>query len=130
MPRRTPGPAGWWRPGTLVLRRSVVAGVVGGEEVGTPVPAQVTPYGVDVVGAVLDVVVLQQERGRPDRVVVAGAPLERAGPGEGGRRQIRSGCALPGGAGEGRGEPVDVEAEQALGHPPGGRKQAGGGKRP
>ena len=98
--------------------RHGTAGVVGGEEVGPPVAAQVAPDGVDVVRAVLDVVVLQQERRRPHRVVVAGAPLA-AHPAQAKVVAGRSGPAhrLPRRAGERGRQPVDVEPEQPLEHP-------------
>ena len=55
---------------------------MGGEEVVAPVPPQVPPHRVDVVGVVLRVVVLDQERRSAHRVVVALPALQRSGPGE------------------------------------------------
>src|ERR1700753_2921434 len=62
--------------------RSVMVGVVPGEQVRAPVVTQIAPYGVDVVGVVLSVVVLQQERGAGDAVVVAPPSLVGSRPPE------------------------------------------------
>src|SRR2546423_1542483 len=65
-----------------LFRRVPVLPVVRGEEVQAPVAFEVAPDGVDVVGVVLRVVVLDQEARTLDPVVVALTLLDAAHPGE------------------------------------------------
>src|SRR5215218_7962746 len=63
--------------------RSVAnARVVLGQQVPGEVAAQVAPHGVDVIGPVLGVVVLDEQAGTAERVIVAGPSLDRPGPPE------------------------------------------------
>jgi hypothetical protein len=63
--------------------RSVAqAPVVLGQPVPGEVAAQVAPYRVDVIGPVLDVVVLDEQAWTAERVIVAGAAFDRPGPAE------------------------------------------------
>ena len=64
------------------VRGHGVRGIVPRQQVRAPVVAQVAPDAVDVVGAVLGVVVLDEERRAEDRVVVPLAGLGPAGPPE------------------------------------------------
>ena len=54
---------------SMVVVRFVVA-VVGGQQISTPVVAEITPNRVDVIGIVLGVVVLDDKSGRCDRIVM------------------------------------------------------------
>jgi hypothetical protein len=58
------------------------ARVVLGEQVAGEVSAQVAPHGVNVIGPVLGVVVLDEQARTAERVIVAGASLDRPGPPE------------------------------------------------
>jgi hypothetical protein len=58
------------------------ARVVLGQQVPGEVAAQVAPHGVDVIGPVLGVVVLDEQARTAERVIVAGAWLDRPGPPE------------------------------------------------
>src|SRR5262245_2454741 len=80
--RRPPGP--WGAPGAPCYSGGSVMGalVVGPEEVGAEVVPGIAPHGMDVVGVVLGVVVLDEERGPVQAVVVGLSRGERAGPGE------------------------------------------------
>src|SRR5688572_8098945 len=83
--QRTAKRAGSPRPlsSVVTLRRSAVGvGVMLGQDVLAPIARERPPHRVNVVGVVLGVVVLHDKRGALDRVVVAGALLDRAAPGE------------------------------------------------
>jgi hypothetical protein len=60
----------------------VHARVVLGQQVPGEVAAQVAPHGVDVIGLVLGVVVLDEQARTAEGVIVAGAWLDRPGPSE------------------------------------------------
>ena len=53
--------------------------VVLGQQVPGEVAAQVAPHGVDVIGLVLGVVVFDEQARTAERVIVAGAWLDRPG---------------------------------------------------
>jgi hypothetical protein len=63
-------------------RSGAHARVVLGQQVPGEVAAQVSPHGVDVIGLVLGVVVLDEQARTADRVMVARAWLDRPGPSE------------------------------------------------
>ena len=66
-----------------LMDRSVAhARLVLGQQVPGEVAAQVAPHGVDVIRAVLGVVVLDEQARTAERVIVAGAWLDRPGPPE------------------------------------------------
>ena len=91
-PSSAPGPTHTARPTwtrwslrTLSTRngrsaRRVARSVVRCQQVLAPIVGEVAPYGVDVVGAVLRVVVFDQQARAMDRVVVAAARLDRGLP--------------------------------------------------
>ena len=84
------------------------------EEVLAPVVLQVAPDRVDVVGAVLGVVVLDDEARPADRVVVAAAGRLRARPGERDLGQAGIGDLGPGRVGDLRSDAIDVVPDQPL----------------
>ena len=89
------------------------ARVVLGQQVPGEVAAQVAPHGVDVIGLVLGVVVLD-EQARPLSVIVAGARLDWPGPPEAHLVESGVGDVGPGLVGDGGGRPIDVLAGAAT----------------
>ena len=97
-------------PAFAMARRPVVAS----EQVLAPVVGEVAPDGVDVVGAVLGVVVLDQEARAADRVVVAASGLLGPGPRERDGGQARARDPFPVGRGDVVAAPLEVMADQAF----------------
>jgi len=88
------------------------ARVVLGQQVPGEVAAQVAPHGVDVIGPVLGVVVLDEQARTAERVIVAGASLDRPGPPEAHLVESGVGDVGLGLVGDGGGRPIDVLPEQ------------------
>ena len=101
--------AGWLVAAASVF---VMATVVLGEKVLAPVAVEAAPDGVDVVGIVLGVVVLDEKVGAGDVVVVTRASGLGAGPGEGGGVQSGGLDAAPFVGGYVRGGTIDVMADE------------------
>src|SRR5215210_7730882 len=87
---------------------AVVLGVVTGQKVLAPIVGEVPPDGMDMVGAVLGIVVLDQERRALDGVVVPLARLFPTGPGEGDWLEAGPLDLLPLVGGDLGGRPPDV----------------------
>jgi hypothetical protein len=88
------------------------ARVVLGQQVSGEVAAQVAPHGVDVIGLVLGVVVLDEQARTAERVIVAGASLDRPGPPEADLVESGVGDVGLGLVGDGGGSPIEVLPEQ------------------
>ena len=87
--------------------------VVRGEEVLAPIVFDVAEDRVDVVGLVLGVVVLDQEAGAGDRVVVTLARIFRASPGKGQALEAGSLDPRPRARAQLVGRALDVMADEA-----------------
>ena len=83
-----------------------------GQQVPSEVAAQVAPYGVDVIGLVLGVVVLDEQARTAERVIVAGASLYRPGPSEAHLLESGVGDVGPGLIGHRGGRLIEVLPEQ------------------
>jgi len=116
----------------IAVSVGVMAVVVLGEEVFAPVAVVSAPDGVDVIGVVLGVVVLDEEAGAGDVVVVPLAWGLGSGPGEGGGVESGGFDATPFVGGHVGGGALDVMAHEtrqvgALLALHGGEGEAGGG---
>src|ERR1700730_6362101 len=96
-PSRLHAAAQYFLRGKSDARSSVVVAVivVRLEQVEAEVAPRVVPDGVDVVGVVLGVVVLDQQRGTVEAIVVRLARLERPRPREADQLRPRPGAAGP-----------------------------------